>query len=63
MVIASGASLNQTTITVTQNSSIAAGSYSVCVDYVANGATGMFAKVGTVQLLIGEDARRSAWCF
>ena len=55
LTIASGAALNQTMISVTQNSSMAAGSYSVCVDYVASNVNGSFVKVGSSQLLIGES--------
>ena len=52
--IAAVSGSNQTTITVTQNGTIASASYSVCVDFVANVASGSFVKVGSWQLLIRE---------
>ena len=55
VVIAAVSGSGQTVITVTQNSTIPAGSYSVCIDYVANSLSGAFVAVGSVQLLIGES--------
>ena len=54
IVIAAVNGSSQTMVTVTQSATIPAGSYSVCVDYVANPVSGLFSNVGSVQLLIGE---------
>ena len=54
MVIAAVNGSNQTMVTVAQNTTIPPGSYSVCVDFVANNVNGSFVKVGSSQLLIGE---------
>ena len=53
MVVAAVNGSSQTMVTVTQNGTIPAGSYSVCVDYVANAVSGSFVKVSSSQLLIG----------
>ena len=45
--------VSQFAITVTQNATFAPAAYSVCIDYVANASGGAFAKVGSVQLLVG----------
>ena len=44
---------NETLLSVTLNATIPAGSYSVCMDLIANAVGGAYAKVGSSQLLIG----------